>query len=257
MITMRWGARAAGIAALIALSLSAASCGVSKTKYADLNKNYDQAVSKNKELQASLDAANKDKEQLQSEKSALEQTAKDHEAMAQQLGTKLAEQQKSVEDMKATYESLVGNLKGELDSGKLQVQQLRDGISVNLAQDILFKSGSANLDKSGKELLLKVSDQLKASPFQILVTGHTDNQKIGPALAARYPTNWELGGARAAVIVRLFEGAGIGPERLAAVSFADSRPRESNDTPAGREKNRRIEIRLRPVSTEQSAGGDQ
>jgi hypothetical protein len=43
--------------------------------------------------------------------------------------------------MKATYESLVGNLKGELDSGKLQVQQLRDGISVNLAQDILFKSG--------------------------------------------------------------------------------------------------------------------
>jgi chemotaxis protein MotB len=58
-------------------------------------------------------------------------------------------------------------------------------------------------------------------------------------------------------MVRLCAGAGIGPERLAAVSFADSRPRESNDTPAGREKNRRIEIRLRPVSTEQSAGGDQ
>ena len=156
--------------------------------------------------------------------------------------------------MKATYESLVGNLKGELDSGKLQVQQLRDGISVNLAQDILFKSGSADLDKTGRELLLKVSDQLKASPFQIVVTGHTDNQKIGPALAARYPTNWELGGARASRIVRLFEQAGIGAERLAAVSFADSRPRMPNDTPAGREKNRRIEIRLRPVSTEQSAG---
>jgi chemotaxis protein MotB len=134
------------------------------------------------------------------------------------------------------------------------VQQLRDGISVNLAQDILFKSGSADLDKTGRELLLKVSDQLKASPFQIVVTGHTDNQKIGPALASRYPTNWELGGARSSRIVRLFQEAGIGPERLAAVSFADSRPRESNDTPVGREKNRRIEIRLRPVSSEQSAG---
>ena len=254
MITMRVVARAAVAAVLVALSLSAVSCGVSKTKYADLNKNYDAAVAQTKTLQASLDAANKEKEQLQSEKSAIEQQAKDNEAMAQQLGTKLQEQQKSVEEMKSTYESLVGNLKGELDSGKLEVQQLRDGISVNLAQDILFKSGSANLDKAGQELLLKVSDQLKASPFQIVVTGHTDNQKIGPALATRYPTNWELGGARASRIVRLFQEAGIGPERLAAVSFADSRPRMPNDTPAGREKNRRIEIRLRPVSSEQSAG---
>jgi len=253
MITKRVGARAATVAALVALTLSAVGCGVSKTKYADLNKNYDAAMAKNKELQANLETANKDKEQLASEKAALEQTAKDNEATAQQLGTKLQQQQKEVEDMKSTYESLLGNLKGELASGQLEVQQLRDGISVNLAQDILFKSGSASLDKTGKDLLLKVSDQLKASPFQVVVTGHTDDQKIGPALAARYPTNWELGGARSATIVRLFEGAGIDKARLAAVSFADSRPKMPNDTPAGREKNRRIEILLRPVSTEQSA----
>jgi chemotaxis protein MotB len=257
MITMRVGARAAAVAALVALTLSAMGCGVSKTKYADLNKNYDAEMAKNKQLQASLDTATKEKEQLATEKAAVEQKAKENEATAQQLGMKLEEQQKSVEEMKSTYESLVGNLKGELDSGKLQVQQLRDGISVNLAQDILFKSGSAQLDNAGRDLLLKVSDQLKASPFQIVVTGHTDNQKIGAALAARYPTNWELGGARASRIVRLFQEAGIGPERLAAVSFADSRPRESNESPAGREKNRRIEIRLRPVSSEQSAGADQ
>jgi chemotaxis protein MotB len=253
MITKRVGARAATVAALVALTLSAVGCGVSKTKYADLNKNYDAAMAKNKELQANLETANKDKEQLASEKAALEQTAKDNEATAQQLGTKLQQQQKEVEDMKSTYESLLGNLKGELASGQLEVQQLRDGISVNLAQDILFKSGSASLDKTGKDLLLKVSDQLKASPFQVVVTGHTDDQKIGPALATRYPTNWELGGARSATIVRLFEGAGIDKGRLAAVSFADSRPKMPNDTPAGREKNRRIEILLRPVSTEQSA----
>jgi len=253
MITKRVGARSAAVAALVALTLSAVGCGVSKTKYADLNKNYDAAMAKNKELQANLETANKDKEQLASEKAALEQTAKDNEATAQQLGTKLQQQQKEVEDMKSTYESLLGNLKGELASGQLEVQQLRDGISVNLAQDILFKSGSASLDKTGKDLLLKVSDQLKASPFQVVVTGHTDDQKIGPALAARYPTNWELGGARSATIVRLFEGAGIDKARLAAVSFADSRPKMPNDTPAGREKNRRIEILLRPVSTEQSA----
>jgi len=225
MITMRVGARAAVLAALVALSLSAAGCGVSKSKYADLNKNYDAAMAKNKELQANLDTANKDKAQLESDKAALDSQVKD------MLNTDLAAHQASIDQMKSTYESLIGNLKGELNSGKVEVQQLRDGISVNLAQDILFKSGSADLDKTGRELLLKVSDQLKASPFQILVTGHTDNQKIGGALMAKYPTNWELGGARASSIVRLFEGAGIAKDRLAAVSFADSRPRESNDTP--------------------------
>jgi hypothetical protein len=45
-------------------------------------------------------------------------------------------------------------LKGELNSGQLEVQQLRDGISVNLAQDI--RVGSAQLEKTGRELLLKV-----------------------------------------------------------------------------------------------------
>jgi chemotaxis protein MotB len=85
----------------------------------------------------------------------------------------------------------------------------------------------------------------------VLVTGHTDNQKIGPSLAKRYPTNWELGGARAATIVRLFEESGIPKERLAAVSFADGRPKQPNDTPEGRAKNRRIEIRLRPTTPDQ------
>jgi chemotaxis protein MotB len=254
---MRVGARAAVVAALVALSLSAVGCGVSKTKYADLNKQYDAAVAKNKQLSSDLDAANKDKDQLTSDKAALDAKVKDMEASAEQMGTKLQETQKSNDEMKATYESLVGNLKGEVNSGKVEVQQLRDGISVNLAQDILFKSGSASLDKVGKDLLLKVSDQLKASPFQVVVTGHTDDQKIGAALAARYPTNWELGGARAATIVRLFEDAGIDKARLAAVSFADSRPKMPNDTPEGRAKNRRIEIRLRPVAAEQAAGGDQ
>jgi len=77
MITMRVGARAAVLAALVALSLSAAGCGVSKSKYADLNKNYDAAMAKNKELQANLDTANKDKAQLESDKAALDSQVKD------------------------------------------------------------------------------------------------------------------------------------------------------------------------------------
>lgn len=228
-------------------------CGVSKSKYMDVTKSRDEVAAQNKALQASLDSTNKDKAKLEADKAALEGHVKEMEATAQQLAAGLEQERKAKEDVKSTYDSLLGSLKGELSSGKIEIQQMRDGISVNLAQDILFHSGSADLDKAGRELLLKVSDQLKTSPFQILVTGHTDNLKIGAGLASRYPTNWELGGARAARIVRLFEEAGIPKERLAAVSFADSRPREPNDTPAGRAKNRRIEIRLRPATTDQTS----
>jgi chemotaxis protein MotB len=244
----RWGTL------LILLAATwAAGCGVSKSKYMDATNRGDELAAKNQQLQTSLDAATKSNEQLKTDQASLDAKVKDLETTNQQLSAKVEEQQKANEQVRSTYESLVGNLKGEVSSGKMEIQQMRDGISVNLAQDILFKSGSAQLDKTGKELLTKVSDQLKGSSFQVLVMGHTDNQKIGPGLAARYPTNWELGGARAACIVRLFEDLGIPKERLAAVSFADSRPREPNDKPEGRAKNRRIEIRLRPTESAQES----
>lgn len=237
---------------LMAVAL-ASGCGVSKSKYIDVTKKSEDLTAQNQQLQAGLDSANKAKAQLEADNAALQSKVNEMEASTQQIQSQLQETQKSNDEMKQTYDTMVGHLQGELNSGKVEVQQMRDGISVNLAQDILFKSGSADLDKSGRELLLKVADQLKASNFQIIVTGHTDNQKIGPALASRYPTNWELGGARAARIVRLFEESGIAKDKLAALSFSDSRPRVPNDTPADRMKNRRIEIKLRPTDLEQTA----
>ena len=239
---------------VLCLALPAAGCGVSKAKYLGMTQDRDALALKNSALQASLDSVNTVKATLEAQNATLEGHAKEMEATSEQLATQLKEQQVQSAEAHATYESMLGRLQGELSSGKVEVQQLRDGISVNLAQDVLFKSGSAELDKTGRDLLLKVAGEFKASKYQVVVTGHTDDQKIGPALASRYPTNWELGGARAARIVRLFEESGVEKSRLAAVSFADSRPREGNDTPAGRAKNRRIEIRLRPTEPVQTAG---
>ena len=238
---------ARGTLMILLAAVLTAGCGISKAKYLDLTHNRDDLAAKNQMLQSSLDTANKDKADLESSKAVLEARLREKEAA-------VAEQQKSADDAKATYERLIGHLKGELGNGKIEIQQMRDGVNVNLAQDILFRSGSSELDDTGSELLLKVADDLKASPFDVLVNGHTDNQRIGRTLASRYPTNWELGAARAARIVRLFEEAGIPKERMAAVSFSDSRPRESNETEEGRAKNRRIEIRLRPTVSEQTAG---
>ena len=97
-------------------------------------------------------------------------------------------------------------------------------------------------------ILLKVAGQLKKLPHTIEIEGHTDNVPITGPLAKRYPSNWELAGARAASVVRLFERAGIEKSRLAAVSYSSSRPIASNETEEDRSRNRRIEIRLQPDS---------
>jgi len=241
-----WNYGIAGAAMLAVAAVMLTGCGVSKAKYLDMTKSRDDLAAKNTQLQTSLDQANKDKTQLESDKAAMDSQLKEVQAKAE-------EQAKAKDEMKGTYDSMIKNLKDELSSGQIEIERVRDGISVNMAQDILFKSGSADLDKAGKQLLLDVATELKSNPYQVVVTGHTDNQKIGSSLAKRYPTNWELGGARAAVIVRLFEQAGIGKDRLAAVSFADSRPREGNDSPEGRTKNRRIEIKLVPQPSPQTA----
>lgn len=152
--------------------------------------------------------------------------------------------------LKETYDGLVKSLKKELSAGQVEVTQLRDGLRVNVSQDILFDSGSAALDDSGMAVLRKVAAELKNSSHQILVIGHTDNKPIRPALARTYPSNWELAGARAASVVRLFSRSGLSSTRMRAVSVADTQPVASNKTEEGRSRNRRIEIRVRPIAPE-------
>lgn len=167
----------------------------------------------------------------------------------------LLRQRQEADRLRSTYDGLVADLKNELSSGQIEIRQLRDGLSVDVAQDILFPSGSAKLDEEGQEVLRRVSEQLKKTQYEIVVGGHTDNVPIGPGLVDRYPSNWELAGARASSVVRLFEDAGINVLRLRAVSFGEHHPRDTNETREGRARNRRIEIRLRPVVPDEHSEG--
>jgi chemotaxis protein MotB len=252
------GQSTAPIAALVAVVVALSAGCVSSGKYKSLQAERDALASKNQGLQEELKAANQKGEALAQEKSALDSEKKVLEGRLGQLeeqektlGSQLQQHEEESQQLKATYDGLVGSLKKELEAGQIQVQQLRDGLSVNVAQEILFASGSAALDKSGIEVLQRVADQLKETDYQIVVTGHTDNKPIGGGLVNRYPTNWELAGARASSVVRLFVDSGLAAGRMLAVSLADTRPVAPNDTPEGRTKNRRIEIRLRPVVAEE------
>jgi chemotaxis protein MotB len=145
----------------------------------------------------------------------------------------------------------VKDLEQEVSSGQIQITQLREGLRLGLAQDILFRSGSATLEPYGVELLTKVSDQLAKYPQQVEVQGHTDNVPVSKS--SRWGTNWELAAARAASVVRLFEKQGIDPTHLRAVSYGEHAPVETNDTAEGRARNRRIDIRLKPIDASEEA----
>jgi len=145
------------------------------------------------------------------------------------------------------YDDLVSELSSELEANQIKISEIKDGVTVNLSQDILFPSGSATLNSDGISVIKRVSTKLKNIPHQIIVAGFTDNVPIKGELAKIFPTNWELAGARAASVVRLLEKQGVDSSKLTAVSFGENKPVASNDDWKLRAQNRRIEIRLRPV----------
>jgi chemotaxis protein MotB len=116
---------------------------------------------------------------------------------------------------------------------------------VDLVDKILFDSGSAELSARGKEVLARMGAVLgKVDDKQVQVSGHTDNVPI----AEKFPSNWELSVTRAVNVVRfLSETAKVPPKRLMAAGFGSHQPVASNGSPAGRARNRRIEILLIPL----------
>jgi chemotaxis protein MotB len=193
-------------------------------------------------------------EDLRSERDALRGEASRLTNENQQLNTNLEQTTTEVDAKRAevgrlrdTYQGLVSDLESEVAAGQIEIEQLREGVRVNVSDDILFGSGSATLDSVGQAVLDKVAQRMAQGDFRIEVQGHTDNIAIRGALTKRYPTNWELAGARASRVVRLFQEAGVDGGRLQAISFAEFAPVGSNDTAEERWLNRRIEIRLHSV----------
>lgn len=163
-----------------------------------------------------------------------------------QAATALAGREAEIAAMQSTYDLLVSDLESEVSSGQIEIERLREGLRLNVSDDVLFASGSAELDQIGREVLEKVAGQLVRLNDFIEVRGHTDNRAIRGSLAKRFPTNWELAAARAARVVRLLEERGVPGDRLAVVSLGPNDPIAPNDSAENRASNRRIEIRLEP-----------
>lgn len=188
--------------------------------------------------------AERDQVLVQLEEARAEQAALDAERAA--LETELAARDQNLVSLRGTYDALVSDLEAEVAAGQIQVEQLREGIRLNLAQEVLFPLGSADLSPGGRDVIERVASRLVDGSHTVDVRGHTDNLAIHGGLAERYPSNWELAGARAASVVRVLQGAGVDPALLRATSYGEYAPAASNEEAAGRARNRRIEIWLRP-----------
>lgn len=124
-----------------------------------------------------------------------------------------------------------------IDEDLVEVRQSQYYIEIEIKADILFPSGVAELSPNARPILEQVAEVLAPFPNPVQVEGHTDNVPID---TGRFPSNWQLSAARATSVVHLFRDQGIEPMRLAVVGLGEHRPVASNDTPAGRNRNRRV-----------------
>ena len=145
------------------------------------------------------------------------------------------------------FAELEDRLKRELNESRVEISQFKDRMTViKLTSEVLFNSGSAEIQPSGQKVLALIANSLNAYPDRaISIEGHTDTVPIGKY--SSYVSNWELSTARALAAVNFFrQEMQMDPRRLQVVGHGEYQPVASNQTARGRQLNRRIEIRLMP-----------
>ncbi|MGQ0667981.1 MAG: OmpA family protein [Nitrospiraceae bacterium] len=184
------------------------------------------------------------------------QRLKAEEAEKARLERERAAKEDEIRRLTSTQEALSKSLQDEIAKGNVTIQRVRDRLTINMVDRILFDSGQAQIKPAGVKVLKQVGDVLKTvSDKQIRIEGHTDNVPISTKLQDRFKTNWELSTARATTVVRyLIDHGGVNRQNLSAAGYADTRALASNDSEEGRSSNRRIEIVLYPRDLEQLAG---
>lgn len=130
--------------------------------------------------------------------------------------------------------------------GDLDVMFGRHQLRVELNNDILFSSGSADLSVEGITLLEELSEAFLDPGLLVAIEGHTDNV---PIHTQQFPSNWELSSFRATTVARALVTLGVAEHRVKVTGYADTRPRTPNDTDANRALNRRVSLVLEALDS--------
>ena len=184
-----------------------------------------------------------------SEYEALQAQYNDALAKEGKLTETVEKQAEEINALESDFEALADIFAEEIENQEIQLEQLVDGIELEIPSDVMYKSGAATptVGSDGLEYAQRLAKFLADTDYLVSVVGHTDNQKMSRTLAKKYPSNWELAGARAAGVARYLVDNGVDPAQVVASSRGKYDPVASNDTPEGRAQNRRIQIILRSL----------
>jgi chemotaxis protein MotB len=234
---------------------------ISQKKYqAALDRNQQLEAEKTK-LNSSLSDLNSQVANLENDKKSMAQKWDDAQKNAASLANmanmtqqqleaerkRLADMHSLMDQQKEVTENLRKKMSDALvgfSSNELTVNTKNGKVYVSLQENLLFPSGSAVVNPKGKEALGKLAQVLNTNTdINVLIEGHTDSVPI----RGRYEDNWALSVARSTAIVRILtNNYKVDPVRVTASGRSKYEPVDTNETPEGRQHNRRTEIILAP-----------
>lgn len=225
-------------------------------RLAALEKEHEQLNTYYKNLVTSSGKLNRDltqqQEQLLSIQYNLEKTRKVNDSLSVNLAARekkvkeleavLASKEKAVQDLKNRITNALLNFK----EGDITVKVKNGKVYVSLAEQLLFGSGSIEVDSKGISALQQLAKAIKdQKDINIIVEGHTDNVPI--SRKSQYmQDNWDLSVMRATSITKILTKAGVSSKQITPSGRGEFSPLASNDTPQNKQKNRRTEIIITP-----------
>lgn len=228
----------------------------SSSKMNALNKEYDQLNAYYKNLLNSSGKLNRDVTQQKEQLLAIQDNLMRTRRMNDSLSTSLAEREKKVRELEqvlANKDKAVTDLKNRISNALLNFKEndltvkVKNGkVYVSLAEQLLFGSGSIDVDPKGVSALQQLGKAVKDQrDLQIMVEGHTDNVPISKK-SQYMQDNWDLSVMRATSITKILTKAGISSNQLVAAGKGEFSPLAANDSPQNKQKNRRTEIIITP-----------
>jgi len=225
-------------------------------KLAAMDKEYNQLNSYYKNLLTSSGKQNRDMAQQQEQLLAIQQNLERTRKMNDSLSVSLNEREKKVrelENVMAAKDEAVLKLKNSISNALLNFKEndltvkVKNGkVYVSLAEQLLFASGSTEVDAKGVTALQQLAKALKDQrDIHIMVEGHTDNVPISKK--SQYMSdNWDLSVMRATAITKILTKGGLSPKQITAAGKGEFSPLAPNDSQSNKQKNRRTEIIITP-----------
>ena len=162
------------------------------------------------------------------------------------LSSQLEQEKLARQQLLDAKKELEEKLKKEIEEKQIKLEMMNKGLVITFIDEILFDSGKAVIRSKAAPILDSVANVLQKEVVdrKIAVEGHTDNQ---PIKKSNWKSNWELSTARATSVLHyLVDEKGLDPSRFVVIGYGEYKPVASNDTTAGRQQNRRVEITILP-----------